>query len=375
MKIKIEVGQILSNEDVVNLMGNEKQIAAFYKRNKLTEPSKSAVMKKLESVCKYENTKIGRKQAYKIIEVYEQEKEIIDKRKINNKGNNSIFTNDFKNIIIDCIYNNGKISLEEMLISKTALFQLVNLINNNYKIGRKDKEKLAQMLDVPKKTVDDFYDNSYSKLAKTVESGLKSCRSSSILTYESVVAIAVYNPNVSYNELGEPVVLNGSEIKNNIALNYREATKEEKKVILSCEREVKKYLGFDENVNNSALYLSGKWKQYKNLVTKELKDRGTNIKFYYDAYKLTWVEENIKKLYEQHCSLINVISSNKDINDNIIKSFNKTNNTRLKNMEKEKIKRIDNFIEDNNKLINVLINDSAEDIQEDFYKFKKERRK
>lgn len=371
MHNKIKVGQILTNEDIVNIVGNEKQIAAFNKRNKLTEPSKSAIFKKLESICSYELTKVGRKQAYIITEVYNVKKEIVDKRKI---GNNSVFTDDFKNIIIDCIYNSNKLPLEEMLISKTTLFQLVNLINNNYKIGRKDKEKLAQMLDIPKKTVDDFYDNSYSKLGKTVESGLKSCRSSSVLMYESVVAIAIYNPNVSYNELGSPIVIGGNEIKNDIVLTYREATKEEKKVILNCERAVKKELGLDENANNNTVYASGQWKKYKSLVNKELKDRGTNIRFYYDAYKLTWVEDNIKKLYKQYCSPCDVIMSNTDINKNIIKSLNKTNKTRLKNMENGKKNKIENFIEDNNKLIDVLINEKAEDIKDDFNKFKKRKK-
>ena len=139
----IKQGNVLTNKDVVELFGTEKQKEKFKKDNTIKGDPKKALLKKLQSECDFEEYKEGRTTYYKILEVHNIKKEVVDKRKV---GNNSVFTNDFKNIMIDCIYNSNKLLVEEMIISKTNLFQLVNLINNNYKIGRKDKEKLAQML-------------------------------------------------------------------------------------------------------------------------------------------------------------------------------------------------------------------------------------
>lgn len=367
MKNKIKIGQILNNEDVVNLVGNEKQIKTFYKNKKLTEPSKSAILKQLNSICKYETTKIGRKQAYKIIEIYDEKKEIIDKRKINNRGNNSIFVEDFKVLIINLLHNDAT---EEKIISKTGLFHVANLINDNYKIGRKDKNKLSELLETPKKTIDDFYDNTHSKMKKTIESCLKNCRSSSILTYESVIALAIYEPQVSKNKLDKAIVVDGSYIKNNIVTVYREATKEEKQFILKCENKVKEDLGLDKNANNNEIYLRGLWKTYKQKVKEELKNTESNIKYYYEAYKLTWNKENIEELYYKYCTVDNIIMSKDLINKNIVKSINKTNKTRENKMINGKEKLLENFIEDNEKLINVLIDYKAKNIKEDLKNMK-----
>ena len=79
----IKVGDVLTDEDVVGLVGSEKQIESFKKCNSLYGNTKKSIFKKFNSICKYKVIKTNKRHAYKIIEVYDKPKEIIDKR-INN---------------------------------------------------------------------------------------------------------------------------------------------------------------------------------------------------------------------------------------------------------------------------------------------------
>lgn len=358
----MKISQILTNEDVVNLVGNSKQIATFNKNKKLTEPSKTAILKKLESICRFEKIKIGRKVGYKVIEIYDTKKEIEDKRKNNKGGNNKVFVDDFKKIIIDVMYKN---KTEEMLLSKTAMFKTANLINDNYKIGRNNIEKLSKLLNTPQNLIYEFYDNNHSKLKKTVETSLRNCRSKSILMYEEVVAIAINKANIVKNELGEPIIENG-KIKYETILEYREATKDEKQLILNYEEKVKSDLGFDENASEQELYLSGKWKEFKKKVEKELRNKGTNINFYYKAYKLTWNNKTIEKMHNRYCSdLGDLMLAKNNINKNIVDSINKTNKTIKRNKIKNNKEVHEDYDEHNNKLTNTLIDHKAKNIEEE----------
>lgn len=365
----IKNGQILNNEQLVNLFGNENQIKKFKETKTLQVKTKNSLLKKLASYCEYEETKIGVNKAYKIIKIHDDIKEVVDKR---TKGNNSIFTEDFKTILIETLYNDKS---EEKLISKSSLFRVANLINDNYKLGRNKKIKLAELLNIPKKTIDDFYDESFVKMRKTVESCLKSCRSSSIFEYEEVVAVCIYEANVHENMFNKPIVTNGKDISSNIRETYREATKEEKQFIIRCENEMKAELGFAKNTSNNTLYAHRKYDAFKQGVKDKFKNSNSNIKFAYRAYKLTWNNDLIEELYEKHCSTENLIHSKKKINENMIKSINKTNKTREKHMINGKINIIENFIEDNNKLIETLVDKKADSIEEDLKKIKNRRDK
>lgn len=358
----LEVGVTITNKELVEMFGNEKQIAAFEKNGKLTNSMKNAVLKQFDSLYEYEITKIGRKQAYTITKVYDEPKKIVDKRANNKGGNNKVFIDDFKTIMVDTMYKNRT---EEMLLSKVAMFKMANLVNDNYKIGRSNIKKLSEILDTPLNVINDFYDNNQTKLKNTIESSLKSCRSESILFYESVIALAINKAYIAKNELGEPIVNNKGEVKYTTVIEYREATKEEKQLILNYENEVKKEMGFEEYDSNKTLFLSGRWKEFKKRVERKLKERETNIRFYYEAYKITWNNNLIDKIHSIYCKdLVDIIYSKENINKNIIKSINKTNKTRSNNMAKGKDIVIDNFLEHNEKLTNTLIDVKAESIRE-----------
>lgn len=79
----MKIGELYTIGDLVQLIGTDKQKEMFAKNNKLVGDPKKSLVKKLDSLCVYEQTKIGRKIAYKIVEIYDVPKEIIDNRTSN----------------------------------------------------------------------------------------------------------------------------------------------------------------------------------------------------------------------------------------------------------------------------------------------------
>lgn len=323
---------------------------------------KKLQQKEFDRYFKYE--KQGQK--YIIKEIYEQAKEKIDKRK---EGNNTVFAEDFRNLMIYMLHKNRT---ESMLMSKGAMYKAMNLVNENYLLARSNIPKLSEIVELPQEAIYEFYDYNGSKLRDTLERNLRHCRSRSLLFYESVVAVAVYDTIVAYNDLNKPIVDYKGELVHKVEVVYREATHEEKQIILRFENEVKEEMGLKDN---QEIFLKKKWKQFKQEVENRLKQANTNIKFYYEAYKLTWNNEKIDNEYK----LININSSDlkTNLNNNMVESINKSTIKRHEKAKSQfliegnqyKIDKIlgqkaENYIDNNKCLTSVLISEKAKSLKD-----------
>ena len=228
------------------------------------------------------------------------------------------------------VYMLHKDRSESMLMSKGMLYKAFNLVNENYLLGRNNMTKLAEVTEVSQTSIYDFYDYNSVKLKDTVERNLKHCRSRSLLIYESVVCVAIQEAFISYNELNKPILDEQGRVVSESRLTYREATKQEKQIILKYENEVKNELGLKDNQD---IFLKGKWKYFKQQVENKLKVANTNIKFYYDAYKITWNNEKIDSEYEL-------------LNDNIDEIENNLNYNMIESIKKSTMKRHDKAIKE-----------------------------
>ena len=81
----LKVGQILTNEDLINLMGSEKQKNNYKLKRMLQPKTKKSLLKQLDRYCKYETGKKGKLITYKITEVFNETKDLPF------KGDNSVF--------------------------------------------------------------------------------------------------------------------------------------------------------------------------------------------------------------------------------------------------------------------------------------------
>lgn len=238
--------------------------------------------------------------------------------KIKRGGNNRLFVDDFRNLIISILHNNRS---ETMLISKGMLYKTMNLVNENYLLGRNNMTKLSEITEIPQTSIYDFYDYNSVKLKDTVERNLKHCRNRSLLIYENVMCVAIQEALIAYNELDKPILDEHGRVVSESRLTYREATKQEKQVILKYEKEVKNENGWKDN---QEIFLKGKWKYFKQQVENKLIQANTNIKFYYEAYRITWNNKDIDEEYKKSCSEISSIEIKNNINHNMVESIKKS---------------------------------------------------
>lgn len=307
MKIKnLKVGMVIKNyKELCNLLDIESK--------KTGSNSHKAQLKELSRYFKYH------KEGHKFIidEIYSDVKKRIDNRSTNKGGNNNVFVDDFRNLMIYMLHKNRT---ECMLMSKGAMFKAMNLVNENYLLARNNIPKLSEIVEIPQDFIYEFYDYNSVKLRDTLERNLKHCRSRSLLMYESVVSVAINEVLIAYNELNQPILDSNGMVISESKLTYREATKEEKQIILRFENEVKKELGLKDN---KEIFLKGKWKKFKQEVEKRLKISGTNIKYYYEAYKITW---NNDKIDEEYSILKNIKKTDieNNINYNMVESIKKS---------------------------------------------------
>ena len=346
------VGQEYKYKELCELIGIEPK----------TGNTKNSQLKELATVVNYEKNGVR----FLIKEIYREKKEKMDKRR---NGNNTVFADDFRNLMIYMLHKNRT---ESMLMSKGAMYKAMNLVNENYLIARSNISKLSEIVELPQEAIYEFYDYNGSKLRDTLERNLRHCRSRSLLLFESVVAVAVYDTIVAYNDLNKPIVDYKGELVHNIDVVYREATHEEKQIILKFENEVKEEMGLKDN---QEIKIKKKWKYFKQEVENKLKQANTNIKFYYEAYKLTWNNDKIDSEYK--LLNLNLSDLKTNLNNNMIESINKSTVKRHDKAKKQfliegnqfKQKKLlrqksEGYVSGHKKLTSVLISEKAESLKD-----------
>lgn len=353
---KLKVGQVIKNY---------KELCTILEIKETGGDSKKSQLKKLETYVNYH--KEGNK--FIIDKIYKTTKNKIDNRRL---GGNKVYKDDFRKLMLHMLHIDKS---ENMLISKGSLYEAMNLVNPNYKLGKQDIDRLSKVIEIPKEYISDFYSENNKKIRENTERNLKSLRGESLLVFDIVTAVAIEKINIAYNELGTPIIENG-KVLHCKSTEYRKATKKEKQIILRCESKAKAELGF---TTDKEVFINGAWGTYSKLVTEYLKGSKSNIHFYYKAYEITWnknkIEEEYNKLDKNESRI--VISDN--INANIVKSVSiscKTRHTKSKStdttdMKDYKLKKIKlhsskDYIQNCDKLTNVLINKNAPNLKDKF---------
>lgn len=266
------------------------------------------------------------------------------------KGNNSIFRDDFRDLMICMLHYNGS---GRMLISKSSMYRAMNMVNDNYFEVKNQIPLLSETIEVPEDSIYEFYENNYEKFRSTVSRNLYYLRRKSLLMHQSVTVVAV-------KEVHGTVLVDGSyELEERI--NYRIATEEEKQLILKLERETMLGMGCGDL---HQLFKNGKWRKFKNAVESKLFEMKSNIQFYYEAFNITWIPSNIEKEYDLLDNDISSVKSN--LNRNMVKSIKRTaRNKQAKALKFEgfgtavtnriKLRRDDNYISHQEQLTDTLV--------------------
>lgn len=339
------------------VLKNYKELCAILDINVEAGNSKKAQLKELERYVKYH--KEGNK--FIIDEIYE----VVQEKVENRGGNNVKYKEDFRKLMINMLNNDKS---ENMLISKGSLYEAMNLVNENYKLGKQSIDKLSKIIEVPKEYISDFYGENNKKIRETTERNLSSLRAESILMFDIVTAVAIDEVKILYNELGTPICKNG-QILHHKETKYRKASKEEKQVILLCEEESKAELGFS---TNQEIFAHGEWDTYTKLIKEKLDNANVNINFYYSAYEITWNSKSIEKKYKELDLHTNYGIVKSSINNTISQSIkescqsrhDKSKNIDTTNMKKYKSRKValhasKDYVTINDKLTDMLVSEKA----------------
>ena len=292
VKSTLTIGQEFKNVmDLLRYVGlvspDEKTIKGN-QRNKL-----------INIISSYINYEYVKGNTIRIIDIYDEPLEIIDKR------HEGIYVTFIESVLLEYLITQEGYAVD---MSNRTLFETLGMVNNNYfvKDYRKKLKKIDKRMTNFEQT--NFFTRSYSFIKKTVERALNSLNNKSAIFYQKNVIIEsndYYSHNIEKH-------------------NHHIATDDEIKIILGVEQDTLK----DMNIpGKSQVFLQGRSDEFYAKVKKELQNK-YNWCNYYDEYHIVLGKKaNLKFLLENNLAELSKMSLNQSIIDGINKDaenkFNK----------------------------------------------------
>ena len=295
------------------IIKNYKELCSMLEIKVEAGNSKKAQLKELERFIKYH--KEGNK--FVIDEVYKIAKYKTDLR---SEGNCSIYGDNIKRLLL--LLMATSVENDEIILPISILLNKLSMVNANYSLGRRNQDKLSEVLNIDEKYINEFYDTTHQNLKRTLETNLNQLDRKAILRWETVRMICKKVAVVKYNELDEiEIDMDTNKVQYNIKEEYSVATKDQDLLILEAENEVLKELKLDD-VNE--VFRHGKTDVFYKKVYAILRKKA-NIKYYFNGYKLIYnrdiVIEELEKYGKDMCDVRHELNNilKEKIFDNAIK--------------------------------------------------------
>lgn len=326
----------IENLEVGMVVKNYKAMCELLCEDVQAGNSKKAQIKEWERHFKY--TKEGNK--FIIEEVYELVKFKEDGRKT---GKSNVYGELAQILLIDKLANAKS---RTITISKSKLIRDLSLANENYTGCKSDLRKFSKYIGIDISYIYDFYNVNDSSFTGIITRALNNLQDKKIISYSTKYKIKVYGGN------------------------NRLMTDEEEYLMIKCERETLKELGFKKV---SEVRKTNKWKLYNSLALTKLREH-LSVEYYYQAYHIIINDEYLE---EERLDLINEIKSksyrdmkHEEMNKLVVSEFNKrlTNKINDDNGKNLEFKRNDEYESNNLKLSKVLLDKNSENILSEVYK-------
>lgn len=242
-------------------------------------------------------------QKFIIDKIYDIEKEKVDMRKSENisendkrhNGNNSFYNEDIQKLLL-LLMASSTID-DEIILPISILLNKLSMVNCNYSLGRRNQDKLSEILNIDEKYINDFYDSTHSSLRSSLENSLNALDKKSLLRWQTVRMVCKKVAVVKYNELDEiEIDMDTDKVQYSIQEEYNLATKEQDLIILEAEKEILDLLGY-ETINEIIKHglIDEFYKQVYKIVQKK-----ANIKYYFNGYKLIFNRRDVIKALEKY---------------------------------------------------------------------------
>lgn len=340
---KITVGKILSNKELMELVGTVDQNYKYKKINKIPSITKKCLLKRLDCVCKYIEFKKNNKVYYKILEVYPEVKKLNDNRLKDKKDYNKLIAN-----ILPALIAQNKDN--RLVANINYLMYCLGIVNKNF-INRKYSK--GEVIDLLKQKNIDY--SSYLIFCNALENGFNAIILKALNKLKNDNIISYSNTNVLKIDTPKDVITIEK-------IKYLEASQKLNKKITYLEN---KLIKEGLNLKQKDLYIKVIDRLYK-----ELKEYTNNIVHYKHFIKSYFKAYAIVNLQEVKPAEVDTISLNKIQLNALAKKYMldnainiKTHKTKVKAINKLKLKEgfnLDNvymqkYIKDCVKLINIYM--------------------
>ena len=337
--------------------------------------------KELERYCEYH------KEGQKIIidNVYKDKKEKIDMRKSEyisetdkrHNGNNTFYGEDIEKLLL--LMMASTMVEDELILPMSIILNKISMVNSNYSIGRRNQERLSEILKIDEKYVNEFYDTTHSNLRSTLESALNRLDKKALLRWKTVRMVCKKVAVVKYNELDEiEIDMDTDRVQYTIQEEYNIATKEQDLIIIEAENKILEEMELN-NLNEVIRY--GKINEFYKKVYEIVKKKA-NIKYYFNGYNLIFNRGNIIKELDKYGEDLEEIKNqlNQKVKektlDNAIKRQEKTEKETIttkgfgnkRKTEKQNLRLSDTYLNNIQLLIDTVIDIKAKSIRKQINK-------
>jgi hypothetical protein len=302
--------------------------------------TKKAQIKDLECYVKYHKQGNG----FVIDEIYKNPLEKVDNRI---DGNNAKYAEYIDSLLLHMCSETFDSKYNYITLSTNGILLALNMVNANYRTGRNMINQFSRYLEIPIETIRDFYDSTYKRNKKLLESALNRLAKKSLISWNIVVKVCTKDGD------------------------HRLATDGEIEGFLEIEQEILKKLGMD---NKQEVFLYGKWNEFSKEVNKMLCEL-TNFRYYYNAYKIITTKAFRKMLLDES----DKESSENELNSKLyfanIKSATNRHDKiaeeykasatlmgkkKMPQWDKDCNRLTENYIEDSKRIANVIIDNNTD---------------
>lgn len=257
--------------------------------------------KLINTISSYVNYKYVKGNTIRIIDIYDEPLEIIDKR------HEGIYVTFIESVLLDYLIKQEGYTVD---MSNRTLFETLGMVNNNYFVKDYRKQLKDKNESISNFEQTNFFTRSYSFIKKTVERALNSLNNKSAIYCQKNIII---ESNNYYS----------GNIENH---NHHIASDDEIECILGVEQSV---LQEFKVTGKSQIFLQGRSVDFYNRVKEILLDKYNWCNYYEEFHIVLGKKANLKNILDTNLVELSKMS----LNQTVIDSVNKDAENRYRRQE------------------------------------------
>lgn len=283
----------LDSLEIGMVVKNYKELCRLLELKPTTGRGRQNQMAWIEDYVKYE------KQGYKFIikDIY-NDIEIVPMRGRGGDTSDNTHIKYIEKLVLDMLVQDKKGG--EIFLSKSKIFEALDMVNVNYGYCSARTNKLAKLNDMHVNNVEEWFTSTSGMLERSLNKALNRLESQSLIFWSKVITVHEVAPIICTAEAHREVITDptGEEtekftanVTSTVKESTREATKDEVRFIIRTEREVMREMGCE---GKQQIMAKKKWSEFQRRV-KEIILKEINIGRYWHSYSIVYNSDHVKE--------------------------------------------------------------------------------